>query len=96
MNAPVKLVTRWERLIERMRLTWKTDASKSAVIEGYRVLRAHPHLLADLAERNYVLRSPPEGIGEFDAGRAMGRADAIRELLRLANTDLATLLQVQR
>jgi hypothetical protein len=84
------------RLGDIMRVMWEVwakDRTKVArVLEGYQAL-AHQHTatLADIAQRNGVFASPPDGADAIMLARAAGRREAALEIFQLAKTDLAVL-----
>jgi hypothetical protein len=59
---------------------WPYDTGKRAVHGGYLALKAHPHLLADIALRNHVFAECPDQIAE-------GRRRAALEIIKLCNLD---------
>lgn len=71
---------------------WPFAPSRSAVLAGYRALGAqYPQTLTDLALRNYVFTDVPETENPLAMARALGRQDAIKEVIRLAGADYAAL-----
>lgn len=73
---------------------WPYVPGKRAVQSGYLALKGHPHVLADIALRNYVFADAPSAATLYDAGRIAGRREAALEIIRLARLDPASLWDV--
>jgi hypothetical protein len=80
------------QIMAAMRECWPFDRKIDRVLEGYRVLgRQHSLTLADIALRNGVFASPPDGSDATALARAAGRRDAALEIFTLAQVNPAAL-----
>lgn len=74
--------------------TWPFTPGKMALTADYQALRSMPHLLADIALRNYVFAPIPEQKSAYGAGIAEGRRQCALELIKLSTLDHAALWNV--
>jgi hypothetical protein len=80
------------QLAKYMRECWPFDGKINRVREGYIALgRVHALTLADIAMRNGVYRSPPEGADAIALARFAGRQEAALEIIMLSRADAPAL-----
>lgn len=73
---------------------WPRDGGKRALLADYLTLKGAPHLLADIAVRNYVFAPIPPAKSTYAAGVAEGRRQCALELIRLCGLEAAALWDV--